>query len=247
MDDTQRYLFDLQGYVVLENVVPPATIERLRLLLDDLERRSAETLPKHVVASKPRTAQELYYSNVVEADPAFHDLIDVPEVIDVVREVSLGMFRLNHVYAIYHWQGAITPPHMAGTPIHPKASYVAKAGQMFSLLTKAVFPIANHDVEDGCFGIVPGSHKAEFPRPLAADPALGLVPVPAKPGDAIVFTEATTHGSFTNVSGRCRQTLYYCYSVGYMPDWTKLGLSFSDDLYRNVTAQQAEILRLKVT
>jgi len=250
MDDKQRYLFDLQGYVVLKNVVPAERIRRLKEILDELEICPADRLPPHVVQSKPRTEKELYYSNIVEAAPEFHALIDVPEVIDIVREVSLGLFRLNHAYAIYHWKDAVTPLHMAGTPIHPKASYLARNGQIFSLLTKAVFPIANHAKEDGCFAIVPGSHKAEFARQFADDDPMNhpaLVPVPAEPGDAILFTEAATHGSYQNVSGRCRQSVFYCYSVGYMPDWTKLGLSFSDDLYSRVNESQAEILRLKIT
>lgn len=248
MDDKQRYLFDLQGYIVLKNVLPAAQIKRYGEILDTLE--SCEQLPDHVIESKPRTDRELYLSNIVEASPEFHALIDVPEVIDVIREVSLGLFRLNHAYAIYHWKDAVTPLHMAGTPIHPKASYTAKNGQIFSLLNKAVFPIANHDVGDGCFAIVPGSHKAEFERPFPDDDPMNhpaLVPVPAEPGDAIIFTEAATHGSYKNISGRCRQTLYYCYSVGYMPDWTKLGLSFSDGLHEQVNEAQAEILRLKIT
>lgn len=248
MDDAQRYMFDLQGFVVLKNVVPPAQIVRLKEILDGLEQLPPERLPPHVVQSKPRTEKMLYLSNIVEAAPEFHALIDVPEVIDVVREVSLGLFRLNHTYAIYHWKDAMSVLHMAGTPIHPKASYMAKNGQIFSSLTKAVFPIANHTLKDGCFAIVPGSHKSEFARPFSEDPLSdpGLIPVAAEPGDAIVFTEAATHGSYKNISGRCRQSVFYCYSIGYMPDWTKLGLSFSDDLYKQVSQSQAEILRLKI-
>ena len=248
MDDVQRYMFDLQGFVVLKNVVPPARIARLKEILDGLEQLPPARLPPHVVQSKPRTEKMLYLSNIVEAASEFHALIDVPEVIDVVREVSLSLFRLNHTYAIYHWKDAMSALHMAGTPIHPKASYMAKNGQIFSSLTKAVFPIANHTIEDGCFAIVPGSHKSEFVRPFSDDPLShpGLVPVAAEPGDAIVFTEAATHGSYKNISGLCRQSLFYCYSVGYMPDWTKLGLSFSDDLYKQVSQMQSEILRLKI-
>lgn len=250
MDDTQRYLFDLQGYLILRNVLSAEQIAGLKRILDTLESCPAERLPPHVMPSKPRTERELYLSNIVEAAPEFHDLIDIPEVIDVIREVSLGLFRLNHTYAIYHWKDAVTPLHMAGTPIHPKASYMARNRQIFSLLTKVVFPIADHTVADGCFAIVPGSHKSEFERPFPDDNPLdhpALMPVPVAPGDAIIFTEAATHGSYPNTSGRCRQTLYYCYSVGYMPDWTKLGLSFSEKLRHQVSESQAEILRLKIS
>lgn len=247
MNDKQKYLFDLQGYILLRNVLTEDKVERLNARMDDLEAMSEDAYPPHVVRSKPRTNKELYVSNIVEAHPDYEMLIDVPEVLDVIKEVSLGLYRLNHTYAIYHWADAVTPLHMAGTPMHPKATYQSGNGEIFSLLTKAVFPIANHDVEDGCFAAVPGSHKSSFPRPeFEADEDDALVPIDAQPGDCIIFTEAMTHGSVTNTSGRCRKTLYYCYSVGYMPDWTKLGLAFSSDLAARVTDAQREVLRLKI-
>lgn len=249
MNDEQRYLFDLQGFVVLKGVVPAALVTACNRVLDTLSAAAPEAYPANVIESKPRTDGGLYLSNIVEAAPAFHELIDIPDVIDVVREVSLGLFRLNHTYAIYHWGEGYTPLHMAGTPMHPKATYDCRNGEIFSILTKAVFPLRHHDAEDGCFAVVPGSHKANFPRPFPDDPGSNeaLVAVPAQPGDAIVFTEALTHGSLVNRSGRERRTVYYCYSVGYMPDWTKLGLTFSDRLYETVSEPRREILRLKVT
>jgi len=248
MDDLQRYLFDLQGFIVLEDVLPRAVVQQLEASMDQLEARDAKgELPSHVVRSKLRSSEELYLSNIVEAGPEFEPLIDLPAVVDVIREVSLGLFRLNHTYAIYHWKNGVTPLHMAGTPIHPKAHYEARNGQIFWTLTKAVFPIANHRVEDGCFAVVPGSHKANFPRPkITGDHEPGLIPLEASPGDVILFTEAMTHGSFPNLSGRCRKSLFYCYSVGYMPDWTKFDLTFSDELLGRVSDAQREVMRLKV-
>lgn len=245
MNDLQRYLFDLQGYVVLKGVLPLEVVAHLERSLDKFEAAAEGHLPPHVAVTKPRTPEELYLSNIVEGGPEFEQLIDVPEVLDVVREVSLGLFRLNHTYALYHWRDAVTPLHMAGTPIHPKAHYATSNGQIFSLLTKAVFPIANHGVEDGCFAVVPGSHKSSFARPPGSE--AGLIPVDASPGDAVVFTEALTHGSLKNVSGRCRKTVFFCYSVGYMPDWTKLGLTFSDALIGRLNDERREVLRLKTT
>jgi ectoine hydroxylase-related dioxygenase (phytanoyl-CoA dioxygenase family) len=245
MNDQQRYLFDLQGFIVLKGVLPQTHVARLEASLDRLEASAEGDLPPHVAIAKPRTPEELYLANIVEAGPEFEQLIDVPDVLDVIREVSLGLFRLNHTYALYHWRGGVTPLHMGGTPIHPKAHYATSGGQIFSLLTKAVFPISNHRPEDGCFAVVPASHKAGFP--LSPGGEALLVPVDAEPGDAVVFTEALTHGSLKNLSGRCRKTVFYCYSVGYMPDWTKFGLTFSNELMARVNDARHEVLRLKIT
>lgn len=247
MDEQQRYLFDLQGYLVLKNVVPRETIEACNRVLDALEQRSPEQYPKGVRPGKPRTPSELYVSNIVEADPAFHQLIDIPQVVDIIDEVSLHLFRLNHAYVIYRWNTGYTYMHMGGTPLHPKATYMCQGGQIFSLLTKAVFPMQNNAVADGCFAVVPGSHKANFKRPFGDHPADNptLVPVPGEPGDVIIFTEALTHGSCVNSSGQPRRTVFYCYSVGFMPDWGKLGLTFSDGFLAGLTERQREIVRLK--
>ena len=104
------------------------------------------------------------------------------------------------------------------------------------------------DVEDGCFAVIPGAHKSNFPRPWGNHPNENptLIPIPAQAGDAIIFTEALTHGSVVNVSGRPRRTVYYCYSTGYMPDWGGQGLRFSDHVMENLTEAQREIIRLKM-
>ena len=248
MNDEQKYLFDLQGYVILEDVLPQSFVEQCNGIMERLEESAPENYPGGVAQSKPRTKSELYLSNILQADPLLNRLVDPPEVIDIVREVSLGLFRLNHSYSISHWGASYTYLHMGGAPIHPKASYNCHNGQIFSVLTKAVYPIRNHDIEDGCFAVIPGSHKANFVRPWEDHPDANppLVPVPAKPGDAIVFTEAMTHGSLVNKSNAPRRTIYGCYSVGYMPDWTKLHLTFSDSFIEQLSPEQQEIVRLKI-
>ncbi len=247
MTPEQQYLFDLQGFVVLEDVVPRSVIEACNEVLDEFEEMSPEDYPPPLCLGTEKTERELYISNILEASPVFAPLIDIPEVLDVVAEVTGGPWRLNHTYTIYRWGGGYTGLHMHGTPIIPKCQYHCRNGQMVSTLTKAVFPMLDCDVEDGCFAAVPGAHKSNFPRPWGNHPdeTPVLAPVPARAGDAIVFTEALTHGSTINVSGRPRRTLYYCYSIGYMPDWGGQGLRFSDRVMDGLTEAQREIIELK--
>ena len=249
MNDEQKYLFDLNGYIVIKNLLPDALVEQCNGILTRIEGLEPNDYPSSVTQSKERTENELYISNIVEANQVFHTLIDIPEVIDVVKEVSLGLFRLNHTYAIYRWGTGYTYMHMGGTPLHPKATYTCQNGQIFSLLTKAVFPMLNHQPDDGCFAVIPGSHKANFKRPWGDHPDENppLTPVAAEPGDAVIFTEALAHGSMVNLSGRPRRTVFFCYSVGYMPDWGKLGLSFSEEFRDGLSEARREIVRLKQT
>ena len=247
MNEEQKYVFDLQGYIVLEQVVPPEMVAAGNAVLDRLENMDPQEYPNPLVLGTEKTEQELYISNVMEADETLLPLMELPEVLDVVETVTGGPYRLNHTYAIYRWGGGYTRMHMHGTPINPKCQYRCHNGQMVSSLTKAVFPLLDSVVEDGCFAVIPGTHKANFPRPWGPHPEENpaLAPIPARAGDAIIFTEALTHGSSVNTSGRPRRTLYYCYSTGYMPDWGGQGLRFSDHVEETLSDAQKELIQLK--
>jgi ectoine hydroxylase-related dioxygenase (phytanoyl-CoA dioxygenase family) len=249
MNPRQQYLFDLNGYVLLKNVIPATQVKKINRVIERLEKIDPKSFPPNIVQSKPRTSEELYISNIVEADTSISSLIDLEPVIDIIEFVSRGLFRLNHSYSISHWNNSQTTLHMGGSPIHPKATYQCCNGEIFSCLTKAVFPIANHTLKDGCFAVVPGSHKSNFPSPFGTEPDghPALKPLEVAPGDAIVFTEAITHGSARNVSGKPRRSIFLCYSVGYMPDWTKLNLRFSESFANSLDEKKKEIIRLKIT
>lgn len=247
MTDEEKYLFDLQGYLVLEDVVDAGVVAACNAGLDRFETMAPAAYPAPLVLGQEKTPENLYISNIMEGDDVFVPLMEIPRVLDAIETITGGPYRLNHTYTIYRRGGGYTGMHMHGTPIIPKCQYHCRNGQMVSTLTKVVFPMLDCAAEDGCFAVIPGAHKSNFARPWGNHPEENppLIPVPAKAGDAIVFTEALTHGSTVNTSGRPRRTLYYCYSIGYMPDWGGQHLRFSDGLAGRLSPAQQEILRLK--
>ncbi|GDY12043.1 hypothetical protein LBMAG53_09210 [Planctomycetota bacterium] len=246
LSDEQRYLFDLQGFLILRQVVPAAQIKRANLAMERLEALSDAEFPPRVVLGSPRTAANLYISNLLESGAEFDDFIDVPAVLGVIRGVIGTQFRLNHAYSITRHETGFTGLHMGGTPLVPQAPYAVLGGSIYSPLTKAVFPLLPCRSEDGCFAAIPGSHKSSFRRPWGDHPQQNpaLVPVIADPGDAIVFSEAMTHGSMVNTSGRLRRTLYFCYSQAWTTDWTSQGLRFSNELLARLVPDRRALLAL---
>ena len=166
MSDGDRYLFDLQGFVVLKQVVPQDVLRAANEALDRLEALAppcgagavsteltvAGDLPPPCVLGDERTESNLYISNILEGDiAAFSPFIDIPAVLGVVADTAGGAWRLNHTYSICRWGGGQTMLHGAGTPVNLKTSYRCENGQMISALTKAVFPLIDSDAESGCF------------------------------------------------------------------------------------------------
>ena len=168
----QEYLFDLQGFVVLENVVEPSGIDAANHQLDQLETMDPGDYPPPLQLGTEKANSEIYSSNIL--------------------------------------------------------------------------PLFECGPEDGFLAAIPGSHKCNFQRPWSDHPNDNptLVLVAARPDDAIIFTEATTHGSMVNVSGRPRRTLYYCYSINWMPDGTSHHLSFSDSRKRMLNEEQKHLVAL---
>lgn len=161
MSEEDTYMFDLQGFIVLRQVVPQHVIQAANRALDRLEQlappcgtgsSAAGDLPVPCVLGDERTQSNLYISNVLEGDLcAFAPFIDVPEVLGVIADTAGGSWRLNHTYSICRWGGGQTMLHGAGTPVNLKTSYRCENGQIISSLTKAVFPLLDSDANSGCF------------------------------------------------------------------------------------------------
>ena len=166
MSEEDTYMFDLQGCVVLRQVVSHDVIQAANQALDRLEELAppcgtgstesagpaAGGLPYPCVLGDERTESNLYISNVLEGDlSAFAPFIDIPEVIGVIADTAGGSWRLNHTYSICRWGGGQTHLHGAGTPVNLKTSYRCENGQIVSSLTKAVFPLLDSHADSGCF------------------------------------------------------------------------------------------------
>ena len=86
---------------------------------------------------------------------------------------------------------------------------------------------------DGPTMVIPGSHKSNFPHPLAGDYARGdrmdalpgAIPIHVSKGDALLFVDGLMHGgsSRTNAGGERRVTIYR-----YGPVWgaSRMGYEF---------------------
>ena len=243
------YEFDLNGFYVLKNILKTSDISKINKILEKLEKSKDDLLPKNVFFGKKKRG-ESYISNILEADKIFEKLATTSIILKLIKRTigNSNLFRLNHAVAMTKFKKKTYKHlHMGNIPHHPKIFYFVKDKTIFSNITKVLFPIKNNKIKDGGFAVIPGSHKSNFRRPYNNHPKNNklLKYIDIGPGDAVIFTEALAHGSLENQSGLTRRILSYAYSVGYMPDWTKLKLSYSDYYLKNAPKKIKKLISLK--
>ena len=237
MDDAQRYLFDLQGWITIADALDAA---RLATLNEEFDRR--------VAAVVPDDANSWRFGDILDWGPVWLDLIDNPRVGGVLEGILGPGFRLDHDYAdlIRRGKGPIgTMLHGGATPFDYGQSYAVHDGQIRPGLVVVAYNLRDVNPGDGGFAGVAGSHKANFALPedwkeLEVDPPRPYVtPVIGPAGAAIVFTEAMSHGTLPWRGAGERRTLF----LKYNPHAIAWSARFYDrDRYPNLTERQRAIL-----
>lgn len=221
MTTEERYLFDLQGYLVVEDVLEPDEVRELNELLDS---RDLWSQPRgHDAPLDYETFDDRFF----HVSPPhcwgrpFLDLLAQPRMAGYLREVLGPGFRYDHGQAIFMRKGSGSLElHGGGTPWDPIGYYRVTDGVIHCGLTVVSYALCDVGSDDGGFVVVPGSHKSGFRRPEGlVDPEDCrplLQHVPHRAGSAIIFTEALTHGTLPWTADHERRAVLYRYTPGHM-------------------------------
>ncbi len=258
MNETQRYLFDLNGYLVLRNVLSSEELAALNGAVDAagvpqlLERTSyvhtgfpALETPNEDEAAGP---VDIVNGLLTDWGQEFRNLVDHPTVLPCLEAMLGPGLRLDHSYAIFMrtGAGATSPHHLhnGGTPFDPSQYYLVRDGQIFNGLVVVSFALTDVGPDDGGFCVIPGSHKSNFPMPSEireiVDATPPVVHVPLSAGDAVIFSEAVTHGSIPWIAAHERRALLYKYAPGFA-QWERQ--SPWANMHHAWTPQQLNLLR----
>jgi hypothetical protein len=202
MLDRQRYIFDVQGYVVLPGVLDAKQVARLRDLLE--ERAGDPGLAEHF---PPRADGSVETVDFLGWDSELADLIDHPAVVPVLAELLGAGYRLDHYYGMRQPTGTGMLALHGGGQGMDETFYSCKNGQIRTGLTVVSFALSDTPADGGGFACIPGSHKANFTLPefndaffagelIQLEEAPDLIRnVPVRAGDVLVFTEALAHAA----------------------------------------------------
>lgn len=214
MDEVQKYLFDLQGYMVLEDVLSATEMRALNQLID------VQSLPEPTLESR-----EGRFGRFLAWGSPFCALLDHPAIMPALRFLLGDGFRLDHYYGIHLREGTgPLPLHGGNTPYDPPEYYHFRNDRMFNGLTVVSWNLTDTGPERGGFCCIPGSHKSNYPCPPAIRGAHWEAPCVAVPvvraGSVLIFTEALTHGTAPWTAPEMRRSLLFKYSPAQQ-SWSK--------------------------
>jgi ectoine hydroxylase-related dioxygenase (phytanoyl-CoA dioxygenase family) len=249
------YLFDLRGYLILRNAVEPDLVERLNHAIDEIPPLGVGEWVGNAQRRDYTKDTGLELHNCVELGGPFEELIDYPSYINLLRhycgeEKSYveGLFIDECIVSVRGPSGH-HPAHSGGYQGALHGAYHYANGVFRCGQCNIILALTDIGPGDGATMVIPGSHKSNFPHPLAGDygrgdrmDALeGAVEVFLNKGDAVLFVDGIMHGGSSRTNpGERRVTIFR-----YCPCWTatRFGYEYSQPLLDRLTPERRKILQ----
>lgn len=229
MNDTEKYLFDLQGYLVVEGVLSADEVARANEAIDrhvdGLRERTGElSLSGDSTTLKGTTGRGdlggLLGWEKPWCDP-FRAMLAHPRVVPYLNVILGPGWRLDHNAGLLSMRKG-AEGHLlhgsSGPGFDRHQYYIFKNGQMHNGLTVAAWQLADVNPGDGGLCVIPGSHKGNYacPPPIRKweEHREVVRQVVCRAGDVVIFTEAVTHGTLPWTADHQRRSVLFRFSPG---------------------------------
>ena len=231
MTEEEKFIFDLEGYLIIKNILTANEVDEMNQMIDDGDR-----------SGPPSTWGE-----------PFKNLIDHSKILPYLLELIGPYVRIDHDYAMFMQSGISTGGRLhggedGGRPGGPEGDhwYKYRDGIIRNGLCVVTYNLAPAKVGDGGFACVPGSHKSNYLTNFPDDVRWferrpHYVKQPAvDAGDVTFFTESLIHGTMSWKGQQERRALFYKYSPGHSA-WSDQ--YYDADQYSNLTDRQRLMMR----
>jgi hypothetical protein len=226
MTARELYRFDVQGFLVVREALTQSEVAALNEAIDANRDRLADfTFTDEYTGALAGAPQRIATGQLEWPKPwcdPFRALIAHPRIIGYLNALLGRGWHLDHQseYREASKGAAGLQFHLGDYYSVDGAFYHYKAGQIRSGLTVLQWILADQGGELGGFACIPGSHKANFPRPTEIthweqDQDMFVCPE-VKAGDLIIFTEACTHGALPWTGEHDRGAILMRYAPRYV-------------------------------
>jgi hypothetical protein len=209
----ERADFELDGFIVLRDVLPRELVTSLRAVAQR-EYDAFRTGP----GTNEHSILNLH--DLVGRDDAYLELVDLPATLPKVWGV------LGWNIQLFHTQLVVTPPTHPAAPHGGYAWHQDNNRMNVDFETPPPHPRVSvklayflSDLPEpgmGNFCVVPGSHRLGRPAGGMHEQPEGALQITASSGDAVLFDRRIWHAASTNHSTVTRVVLFYGYSYRWL-------------------------------
>lgn len=205
MTSTERDNLDTLGYVVVEKVLNPETLEKVRARVEELYAAEGE----NAGAEFRQEEGSRRLANLVDKGKIFEELVAVPRITELVKHVLGERFKLSSFNA-----RSANPHSNEAQPLHCDAG--ALPDEHGYWVCNTIWLLDDFTLENGATRVIPGSQKwAALPQDELSDtvaphPQEVLLTAPA--GSVVVMNTHAWHGGTANRTANHRRALhaFYC-------------------------------------
>ncbi|MEM6553393.1 MAG: phytanoyl-CoA dioxygenase family protein [Planctomycetota bacterium] len=257
-DAERDYLFDLRGFDIIRGALTHEQLAAINAFVDQNDPEQLDTghwignVETHRYDQSARDG--LNFQNIIEAGPAFEACMDHPAWIDRIQRYIAQ--ESHHVVIDENFlnvraSGGFIPIHSGGAHVRFTSCFRNHAGKWMVGQINVLMALTDTKLGDGCTTVIPGSHKSHEEHPALTDDAwargisgadaVGMVQVHLNAGDALMFTDAITHGSLPRTNPGARRVMIYRYAPHLLA--SRFNYIPSDELLGRVTDRQRRMIQ----
>ena len=232
-----KYLFDLNGFIVIENALNRSEVKACNKIIDKLKKLKHNEWEGYVHGHNYGGKEGLNLQQIYEAGKPFEKLIDHPSWINHMLEFVGGDGTFDHQhgplfidenFVNVRGPGDAIGIHSGNHEGTQRGHYRYENGKMHSGQVNILIALTDLGKGDGGTVVIPASHKANFKHPEFDQNRMlkggkvshaafmtGAKEVYLKQGDALLFVDSLCHGSAKRANKGERRVVIYRYG----PSW----------------------------
>jgi hypothetical protein len=258
--EMEIYLFDLRGYIVLQNALTNDEVAELNATIDGILPIEHGSWHGYVHSTNFGANDGHNLQQIYEAGEPFEKLIDHPSWFEKVKlfvggegtfDYLHGPLFIDESFVNLRGPGEAIPLHSGGHERVKRTQYLFRNGKFMCGQVNILLALTDIGPGDGATMVIPGSHKSNFAHPHfgqhdwnsapSVDDVEGAIEVHLSAGDALCFVDAMAHGSARRVNPGQRRIAVYRYG----PSWGNFrhGYQPSPELLERLTPQRRQIVQ----